>query len=121
MNKNGLLVGVLTRRDIRERLETEGEGALSRSLGELVRAETSETYPDEPLRMVVYRMAEKGFTRMPVVDRETRKFIGLVSLDDLLKARARHLEEERRRERPLHLRFLLPGGRVTEETETPVT
>jgi chloride channel protein, CIC family len=119
VDKNGLLVGVLTRRDIRERLET--EGALRKSLGELVRAETSETYPDEPLRMVVYRMAEKGFTRMPVVDRETRKFIGLVSLDDLLKARARHLEEERRRERPLHLRFLLPGGRVTEETETPVT
>jgi hypothetical protein len=56
---------------------------------------------------------------MPVVERGTRKFLGLVSLDDLLKARARHLEEERRRERPLQLRFLLPGGRVTETTRTP--
>jgi CIC family chloride channel protein len=117
----GQLVGVLTRRDIRERLEREGDAVLRKSLGELVRMETSETYPDEPLRVVVYRMAEKGFTRMPVVDRESRKFLGLVSLDDLLKARARHLEEERRRERPLQLRFLLPGGRVTEETQTPVT
>jgi hypothetical protein len=34
-------------------------------------------------------MAEKGFTRMPVIQRDTRKFIG-----DLLKARARHLQEE---------------------------
>jgi CIC family chloride channel protein len=117
----GQLVGVLTRRDIRERLEKEGDAVLRKSLGELVRMETSETYPDEPLRVVVYRMAEKGFTRMPVVDRESRKFLGLVSLDDLLKARARHLEEERRRERPLQLRFLLPGGRVTEETQTPMT
>jgi CIC family chloride channel protein len=119
VNGDGNLVGVLTRRDIRERMEQGGDAALQQSLGELVRAETAETYPDEPLRVVVYRMAENGLTRMPVVDRETRKFLGLVSLNDLLKARARHLEEEQRRERPLQLRFLLPGGRVSEETRTP--
>ena len=34
-------------------------------------------------------------------------------------ARARRLEQERRRERKLKLRFLLPGGRMAEETETP--
>jgi hypothetical protein len=42
-----------------------------------------------------------------------------VSLDDLLKARSRHLEEERQRERTLRLRFLLPGGEVSRETEMP--
>jgi CBS domain containing-hemolysin-like protein len=57
-------------------------------------------------------MAEKGLTRMPVVERETGQFLGLVSLDDLLKARARHLEEEVRRERTLKLKFLFPGGRI---------
>jgi CBS domain-containing protein len=114
------LVGVRTRGDIRERLERDGQPALERALGELVRSETVETYPDETLRVIVYRMAELGLTRMPVVERATRKFLGLVSLDDLLKARARHLEEERRRERPLKLRFLLPGGRVTEETQPSV-
>jgi chloride channel protein, CIC family len=112
------LVGVLTRRDIRERLYRDGDSALQLSIGELVRTETVETYPDEPLRVVVYRMAELGVTRMPVVESATRKFLGLVSLNDLLKARARHLEEERRRERTLKLRFLLPGGRVTEQKET---
>jgi CBS domain-containing protein len=76
-------------------------------------------YSDEPLRVVVYRMAETGFTRMPVVERGTGKFLGLISLDDLLKARARHLEEERRRERTLKLRFFLLGGRVTEEKNIP--
>jgi chloride channel protein, CIC family len=115
---DGQLVGVFTRRDIQERLEREGEATLQRSLGELVRSETVETYPDEPLRMVVYRMADKGFTRMPVVDRATHKFLGLISLDDLLKARTRNLEEERRRERPLKLRFLRPAGEKDQEVAT---
>ena len=117
----GRLVGVLTRRDIRERVEREGQAVLRQPLGDLVRSETVETYADEPLRVVVYRMAEKGFTRMPEGDRATGKFLGLVSWDDLLKARARHLEEERRRERILKLRFLLPAGKVSQETETPLT
>jgi CBS domain-containing protein len=32
-------------------------------------------------------MAEKGFTRIPVVERTTTKFLGLVSLNDLVKTR----------------------------------
>ena len=55
---------------------------------------------------------------MPVVERNTRKFLGLVALDDLLKARARHLEEERRREQVLTLRFFLPGRTAPDRTET---
>jgi CBS domain-containing protein len=102
---------------IRERMDAEGESVLDRGLSELVRLDAVPAFPDEPLRVVVYRMAEKGFTRMPVVERDTGKFLGLVSLDDLLKARSRHLEEERRRERPLKLRFLLPGRKVSPETE----
>jgi CBS domain-containing protein len=57
-------------------------------------------------------MAEKSVTRLPVVEPTTGKFLGLISLDDLLKARARHLEEERRRERTLKLKFFLPGKRA---------
>ncbi|HTT32838.1 MAG TPA: chloride channel protein [Methylomirabilota bacterium] len=115
----GRLVGVLTRGDISKRLQKEADAISRRPLAELVRAETVEAFEDEPLRAVVYRMAEKGITRMPVLDRETRKFLGLVSLDDLLKARTRHLEEEKRRERVLNLRFFLPGGGVQDQTETP--
>jgi chloride channel protein, CIC family len=120
VNREQQLVGVLTRGDISARLKKEGDAALQIRLADLVRTETVETFQDEPLRLVVYRMAEKGLTRMPVVDRDTRKFLGLISLDDLLKARARHLEEERRRERTLKLRFLLPGGEITEKAEIPV-
>jgi CBS domain-containing protein len=110
----GKLVGVLTRKDIRERIETEGLGVLQQPLADLVRRTTVETDSDEILRAVVYRMAEKGVTRLPVIERATGKFVGLVSLDDLLKARAKHLEEERRRERTLNFKFLLPGGRTEQ-------
>ena len=58
-------------------------------------------------------MAGSGITTMPVVEfAEPHRLMGMVALDDLLKARARHLEQERRRERPLRLRFRRP---------TPVT
>src|SRR5258706_15658606 len=56
--------------------------------------------------------AEKACTRMPVLDRGTAKFLGLVALNDLLKARARHLEEERRRERTLKLKWFPLGRRA---------
>ena len=48
---------------------------------------------------------------MPVVERETRQLLGLISLDDLLKARTRHLEEERRRERVFSIATYFPGGK----------
>jgi len=67
-------------------------------------------YPDEPLRVVVYRMAELGLTRFPVVERgDRRKLLGIIGLRDLLAARTRNLEEERSRERVLRVRLPLPG------------
>jgi chloride channel protein, CIC family len=56
-------------------------------------------------------MAETGLTRFPVVERGPgRNLVGMVSLEDLLRARTRNLEEERRRERMLriHLPFRRP-------------
>ena len=117
VDAGGKFVGVVTRGDIHKHIEQDGEAALWRTLGELVRHETVEASPNEPLRLVVYRMAEKGITRMPVVEPSSGKLLGLVSLTDLLKARTRHLEEERRREQVLSLKFFFPGE-VKSGTET---
>ena len=78
-------------------------------------------HPDEPLRVVVERMAETGRTRLPVVARDdARRLLGLVSLGDLLKARVLNLEAERRRERvhPMHLFF--PARAKSRSAEGPV-
>jgi CBS domain-containing protein len=58
-------------------------------------------YDDEPLRMVVFRMAETGLTELPVVARSGSGVIGVIALSDLLTARSRLLDAERRRERLL--------------------
>src|SRR5204863_3851219 len=102
------LVGVATRNDL-ARLLAEGGGL--HPIGERLRTDPVVAYPDEPLRTVVYRMADTGLTRFPVVERgEARRLIGMVALSDLLQARVRSLEAERRRERVLPLRLLLPRG-----------
>src|SRR5436853_5948150 len=119
VSADGRFIGVLTRGDIVQRIEQEGEAAQRRTLGELVRKEAGEAFPNEPLSAVGYRMAEEGITRMPVVERSSGKFVWLISLTDLLKARTRHLEEERRREQVLSLRFFLPGVQGKHETATP--
>jgi chloride channel protein, CIC family len=110
MDAEKRLVGVITRKSLQKLIqkhsETNGEDF---QLSELVNSHPIVAYPDEPLRAVVYRMAETGFTRFPVVERDNpKKLVGIVSLTDLLKARVRNLEEERRRERVLHLRLLFP-------------
>jgi chloride channel protein, CIC family len=111
------LVGVLTRGDLRDRRAEEGDAFLQCELRDCVRKTTVQTYPDEILRVVVYQMAETSVTRMPVIDPSTQKFLGLISLDDLLKARARHLEEEKRREQTLKLRLFFPRKHPDTETE----
>jgi len=110
VDPEGRLTGVVTRGDIREQIELGGEAALEKRLAELVHSSVVAAYPDEPLRVVVHRMAEKGITRLPVVERGSRKLLGLLSLDDLLKARSRHLEEERHREQTLRFPFSGEGG-----------
>src|SRR5262249_14432087 len=58
-------------------------------------------YPDEPLRIVVYRMAATGRTELPVVSHEDGAVVGWLTLTDLLSARTRVLEAEQNRERVL--------------------
>jgi H+/Cl- antiporter ClcA/CBS domain-containing protein len=118
VDAQGRLTGVVTRGTIREQLELGGEAALEKRLSEFASTSMVTAYPDEPLRIVVHRMAEKGITRMPIVERDTHKLLGLVSLADLLKARSRHLEEERHREQTL--RFPFSGGSGSNSTASTV-
>ena len=97
------LVGVVTRGAL-QRLVQEEWAASNRSLADMVDGTPVVAWADEPLRLVVYRMAETGKTRFPVVSPDDpKKLVGMVSLYDLLRARTRTMEEERNRERVLRL------------------
>ena len=105
------VVGVITRVDLQRYVDAapaDGKG----QLGSVVRSEPIVAYPDEPLRLIVHRMADSGLTRFPVVERgPERKLVGMIALDDLLKARVLNLEAERRRETVLRVRFPFAFGR----------
>jgi H+/Cl- antiporter ClcA/predicted transcriptional regulator len=110
----GTLVGVVTRKDVRR---LAADGGQEMQLADMVRKDVQVAYPDEPLRVVAYRMAETGLTRFPVIDgADTRKLVGIISLRDLLRARLRNLEEERRRERVLRLHLPFRGNRRMESS-----
>jgi H+/Cl- antiporter ClcA/CBS domain-containing protein len=102
------LVGVVTR----SQLETWAIGSEDdhrTTLGEVAqKAVVADA--DEPLRAAVSRMAQTGRTWLPVVSHDdTRAIVGEITLEDSLKARVRHLEEEQRRERVLPLKIVLPA------------
>jgi chloride channel protein, CIC family len=111
------LVGVLNAEDIQKYTEDENFQKSYLRLSDVVRPHPVLAYPDEPLTAVVNRMAETGLNSFVVVEpTDPRKLLGLVSLQDLLKARVRRLEEEHRRERVLRIRLVLPWGRVAHRT-----
>ncbi len=98
----GRLAGVITRKDLRK---LAGECDRTRTVQQFARSSPIVAYVHEPLRAIVNRMASTGFTRLPVLDPEGRLLVGMISLEDLLRARARSLSEERDRERVIRIRL----------------
>jgi H+/Cl- antiporter ClcA len=103
------LVGVVTRGDLQAVADAPPDDAAA-PLAAILKRAPIVAHPDESLRMIVYRMAETGLTRFPVVDRGQRRLIGMIGLTDLLKARALNLDAEQRRERVLGAHIQLPFG-----------
>ncbi len=103
VDENRRLLGVITRNDLHQWLEQPHPAG--ETLGDVVK-EPVVAHPDEPLRTVVYRMAETGLTRFPVVERGSeKKLLGMIALRDLLSARTRDLAQERDREQVLKIRL----------------
>ena len=107
----GVLRGVITRRDVLDlALRDERPDA---TIDDLLVTMPAVAHPDETLRAAAYRMAASGTTRLPVVERGTRRVVGLLTLSQLLEGRLRDLQEARDAEQVLRFRLLLPtvGGR----------
>jgi chloride channel protein, CIC family len=99
------VIGVVTRVDL-QKLVDDGASTAAEKFPTIIRSTPTFAYPDEPLRVVVHRMAHTGLTRFPVVARsDGHELLGLIALEDLLRARYLNLDAERRRERVLSLPF----------------
>ena len=100
------VVGVVTRGDLQKFIhELRNAEDTNIRLSDLA-AEPVVAHPNEPLRFIVNRMASTGLTHFPVVGRGSdRELLGMIVLQDLLKARELSVAEEYSRERVLRLRL----------------
>ena len=103
---NNAVLGVVTRGDLKKMANELGNGwREGMCLADVVKAQPLVAHPDEPLRIVVNRMAASSVTRFPVVERgPENRLVGMIGLQDLLKARELSVEQELTRERVLRLR-----------------
>ena len=104
---NQHLLGVMTRYDLLTAVENQRGGDRGNvQLSQVIAKAPVVAFPEEPLRMVVNRMAATGLTRFPVVTQNGGpKLVGLIGLQDLLKARELSVADEHHRERILRLRM----------------
>jgi CBS domain-containing protein len=112
---NGEMIGVIPRWEV-EQFAAGNRGA---SLSPLIKDRPVLAYANERLRTAIERMANTGFTKMPVVNRDRpTKVVGMVALSDLMKARLAAQDTEERRERVLRLRVpLLFRGQDDKDSE----
>jgi CIC family chloride channel protein len=106
IDRDQRLLGVMTRHDLLNALASQRNGGPQNvQLSEVIAKAPVVAYPEEPLRIVVNRMAATGLTRFPVVTQNGGpKLVGLIGLQDLLKARELSVADEHHRERVLRLR-----------------
>jgi arabinose-5-phosphate isomerase len=87
VDDNNHLLGLITDYDIRMHLEQE-EFIFQKTVAELMNPNPSFTYSDTSAYEILIKMQErrKPITLMPVLDRETKKVVGMVTLQDLVRA-----------------------------------
>ena len=81
------LHGVVTRKQLLMSFEERRDQKLATRISDIASTEPLVAFADEPLGVVVRRMAESGLTRFPVLDPLDRRLVGMISVNDLLGAR----------------------------------
>jgi H+/Cl- antiporter ClcA/CBS domain-containing protein len=93
----GRLLGLVSRTDaLRWQVSKEAEGQLGEHMSD---ASTQFAYPDTPCGKVADMMVESGVGRVPIVDPVTRRVVGIISRQDLLKVRMTQERGEKVRSR----------------------
>lgn len=103
LDSSSRLIGVITHKQILDSLKSVHGGSIAKgSIEKWMSIDPLTAFPSDSLRMIANRMAEYRLTRLPVVDpANSGRLLGLVSLRDLLRARAQNVKDEVHRERTL--------------------
>jgi len=97
IDDKGRLLGLVSRTDaLRWQVAEQVEGTLGEALSD---AATQYAFPDTPTGAVADMMVDSGVGRVPIIDHETKRVVGIISRQDLLKVRERHKSSEKVRSR----------------------
>jgi H+/Cl- antiporter ClcA len=94
VDAQGRLLGLVSRQDALEwRVAGHAEGRLADALSD---ASTGFAYSETPCGEVADMMVESGVGRVPIVDHQDRRVVGIISRQDLLKVRSTQRSGEQR-------------------------
>jgi CBS domain-containing protein len=93
--RNGELAGILSERDIMNRVVAVGRTPGTTAVSEVMTANPRSVAADESIEECLFIMREFGFRHLPIVDGKDLK--GLVSLRDVLMHQADELERQARK------------------------
>ena len=97
VDENGRLLGLVSRTDaLRWQVSQKTEGTLAEAMSD---ASAGFAFPDTPCGEVADMMVDSGTGRVPIIDPQSRRVVGIISRQDLLKVRSSQKRTESARSR----------------------
>jgi H+/Cl- antiporter ClcA/CBS domain-containing protein len=97
VDDNGRLLGLVSRTDaLRWQVSQKTEGTLAEAMSD---ASAGFAFPDTPCGEVADMMVDSGTGRVPIIDPQSRRVVGIISRQDLLKVRSSQKRTESARSR----------------------
>ncbi len=98
VDADGRLLGLVSRTDaLRWRVaDPEGDVSLAETLSDVSQPAA---HPETPCGLIADMIIETGIGRVPIVEAESGRVVGILSRQDLLKARSAHRQAETARSR----------------------
>lgn len=116
VDRDGRLVGMISRADALAWLRTPPGGLLGEAVG---RVPATVAHPDEPVADVIERMVQDDAGRVPVVTRGDGRVVGLLARKDILRVRGRLAVDESLRERVARPPRITAPSHAAAETTVP--
>jgi CBS domain-containing protein len=93
VSEQGVVVGIVSERDVVRRLRDRGGDLLSAAVADIMTADVFTCSPDDTVDHLAEVMTERRIRHVPVL--QDGRLIGIVSIGDVVKSRISQLETDR--------------------------